>query len=1019
MCRRLAALCILATIVHPVWAAKHISVAQLQQIMDAAGEVSRSDAAVAQQLADVSLTERLSPATLTALESKSRGSMTNECLRALADESAFLNPPASEILSRPTPDFGAQKGMMTLVVNYVVHTLPTLPNFMATRVTQHFSDLAEAVQERPEAPLAGFYPLGTVRTPVAFRNGQESDDPALLAAASAKGADRQDAKDAKLIRAATSGLASWGEFGPILSVVLVDAGKGKLGWSRWEQWEGKPAAVFQFSVASAGSHYTLQYWRDANGQIIGSSYRSRPGQEPPKLIRQVSGYSGTLTVDPETGAILRIEIEASLRPDEDLKRAGMIVEYGKVGIGDAAYTCPIHSITVFASMQKVQNTPVAPFRNVEEMQLNDVNFTSYRRFGSEVTLVVGEVSGEFAGKPAGPTESASAVAPPAAAATSAGAMEPSLAAPKPAPAPVPEEDQEMLVTAANGLPGAKDDTAHGVSANPVGSSRFTLKVTTRLVDLGLFATEKHGKPILDLKQDEIEVYDNGRKQSLAGFKRAATPSNPEPSKPQIGTFTNVGSTQDQDAPDLLILLMDESHLPFNDLNLARGQVLSFLKTASPNAHLAFYSIGEHGFRVIQDVTTDRALLQAKLAAWTPNAAAIAQAAALDQRNRQQFDTVRNPDDLAYVNGNETPISDGITSVDPNLRQMGDNPLGQVLLSMIVLARHFGPVAGHKSLAWISGDSALFNFNDQAVGIDGKVDNTGSVLNRTKEALNEAHISLYAIDASKVSVGGPAVDASLYSPSVELNPVSTANSMPGGGGGSSRVGSTGRATAQMQQDTRAIQTSVRLLAEATGGRAINKGSDLKATLAGIEQETAGLYEVAFHPDSAADGKFHTLQVKIPTRKDVKLRYRAEYLYSEETQDTQQRFQQAVWSPQDATAIALTAEVAPAADSSPDSSAIKLRIAFRGLALERKEDRWSDQLYIFVAQRDDVTRKAEISGDTLRLSLKQATYETGMPAGIPYQRAVEVQSMLGSVRVIVVDGNSSKMGSVTLPSSALHP
>jgi hypothetical protein len=78
-----------------------------------------------------------------------------------------------------------------------------------------------------------------------------------------------------------------------------------------------------------------------------------------------------------------------------------------------------------------------------------------------------------------------------------------------------------------------------------------------------------------------------------------------------------------------------------------------------------------------------------------------------------------------------------------------------------------------------------------------------------------------------------------------------------------------------------------------------------------------------------------------------------------------------------------------------------------------------LYIFVAVRDDATQKAEVSGDTLHLSLKQATYESGMPDGIPYQRAVEVKSRLGSVRVVVVDGNSGKMGSVTLPSSVLHP
>ena len=86
--------------------------------------------------------------------------------------------------------------------------------------------------------------------------------------------------------------------------------------------------------------------------------------------------------------------------------------------------------------------------------------------------------------------------------------------------------------------------------------------------------------------------------------------------------------------------------------------------------------------------------------------------------------------------------------------------------------------------------------------------------------------------------------------------------------------------------------------------------------------------------------------------------------------------------------------------------------------RKAVCWTDQLYIFIAQRDDAAQKAEVSGDTLRLSLKQATYESGMPAGIPYQRAVEAKSKLGSIRIIVVDGNSGKMGSVTLPSSALH-
>jgi hypothetical protein len=209
--------------------------------------------------------------------------------------------------------------------------------------------------------------------------------------------------------------------------------------------------------------------------------------------------------------------------------------------------------------------------------------------------------------------------------------------------------------------------------------------------------------------------------------------------------------------------------------------------------------------------------------------------------------------------------------------------------------------------------------------------------------------------------------------------------------------------------------VRDLAESTGGRAFSKGSDLKGILDAIAQDSTSLYEIAFNPDTQADNKLHTLLVKVPRRKDIKLRYRSSYLYAQESANTQERFQQAVWSPQDATAIALTAEASP--DSAAGKDTIQLHIAFPGLALEQKEDRWRDQLFIFVAIRDDATQKAEVSGDTLRLALQQATYSSGIPAGIPYQHPVELKSKLGSVRVIVVDGNSGKMGSVTLPASAL--
>jgi VWFA-related protein len=489
------------------------------------------------------------------------------------------------------------------------------------------------------------------------------------------------------------------------------------------------------------------------------------------------------------------------------------------------------------------------------------------------------------------------------------------------------------------------------------------------------------------------------------------PASSEPSD----TFTNtVSAAQSDDAPDTLILLIDESHVAYRDLTRARGEVLRFLKGSRSGSRVAVYSMSEHGFHAIQDITSDHAVIEATLEKWMPSAAAVSQAEALDRRNNQQFDTVRNPSDLNSVNGNNIEAPDYITSVDPQLRQMGDSPLRQALASMISLARHFASVPGHKSMVWIAGDSVLADWDDKAVGMEKEKSHFEAAILHTKEALNEAHISLYAIDASAVQTG--AVSAELENQNVLLNPVATANSAPGG---AARNTSPGRVTATMQQEMHTIQAPVRELAESTGGRAVNKGGDLKAVLDGIDQESTALYEIGFDPDTPADGKYHTLQVKIPSRKDVKLRYRSGYLYNEESGNTKERFQEAVWNPQDLTGIALTAEAEPATDAASGPGTVKLRIAFPGLALEQKNGRWADNLYIFVAQRDDAAQKAEVSGDTLRLSLKQATYDTGMPAGIPYRHPVDLQSKLGSVRIIVVDGNSGKMGSVTMPSSALKP
>jgi len=1005
---KLVVLAILAATSSLAMADRAVTIAQLRQALVTAQTRHERDEAVVQQLSDTRLIARLTGADLAQLVALSPGPETTQAIHAIADASAFLEPPQDQVPSTSAPDMASQKAIIGRTIDYVAHTLPALPNFMATRVTEEYLDSLRGVQLNV-ASRGQLFPIANYRDPIAFRDGKESDQPAATSSDSSKKNRGKKVKDETPVRA-NRGLSSWGEFGPILGIVILDASKGKLSWQRWGLENGKPVAVFQFSVDRTVSRYSLNYCCEA--EMDGTPIVLKPG------------YHGRLEVDPETGTILRITIEADLQQSDAIKRASMMVEYGPVKLGESEHFCPMRSVSI--SVARAQITSGFTVYNVNRLILNEVEFTGYHRFGSEATLVA-DLSPASEPPPAGdpvsePAPAEGSIAPPRAPAQP----------PPPTPAEVAEE-KEILVNSLQGLPGfTATDAGAGSSGDTAGTSdapNFTLKVTTRSVEVGMIAEDKHGKPIAGLTPEQVEIYDNGHRQQIRSFRHAtagtlaAAPARAEPQQPATapGTFSNaeVAAAQQQDAPDLLILLLDDSHLGELDLNRARTAVQHFLAATRPTSRIALYSLNERGFRVIQDVTGDHALIAKVLAAWIPDADSIAQGKDQDRKNaREEGKQTGGPPDPESVEVKEkSPFHrsppDIIQTSDAELRQMGTNPLRYALEVMTALARHFASVPGHKSLVWISGDKVLTGWRDAAPARKQLQKETDASFEHAKEALNEAQIALYAVDASIPSLGIGGFDATVANPNgaqaaIQNGPMTPRASAP--------------EQASIGPALQTIQGPVRQLAEATGGRAVNKGNDLKATLDGIDRDSNSVYAIGFDPDTEADGKFHAIEVRVPGRKDVVLRYRTGYLYSEETKSTQQRFQQAVWSPQDATAIGLTAEVAPGpvgSDGSKGQATVKLRVNFPGLSLEQKDGRWRDELYIFAAERDDATQQAEVSGDTLKLSLKQATYDTGMPDGIPYQRGVEVKSKLGSVRVIVVDANSGRMGSVTLPASAVLP
>jgi hypothetical protein len=344
---------------------RRVTVEQLEQVLKKAQ--GSSDADATRQISALELTERLSATEL--LQSKTRlpGAKSRAALVALADASAFLAPPAEEIPATPPPEFAEQQLMLSRTIHYLARTIPKLPNFFAIRTTARYEEPPLKTDQTWKAAMGDrlLHFAGSSSATLLFRDGAEVVD-----APTAKGKKQKKEENALITR---------GTFGPILGMVIQDAAHGQLEWSRWEQGAEGPQAVFRFVVPGDQSGYDVMHCCLAEGDGTG-------------VFRRLTGYHGEITIDPDSGAILRLAVQANLEPNQPLLQSNILVEYAPVLIGGISYICPIRSVSISRGRSVVQIHEwggdfrvYGPFKTL----LNDVSFGDYHMFRSEARILSG------------------------------------------------------------------------------------------------------------------------------------------------------------------------------------------------------------------------------------------------------------------------------------------------------------------------------------------------------------------------------------------------------------------------------------------------------------------------------------------------------------------------------------------------------------------------------------------------------------------------------------------------------
>jgi hypothetical protein len=348
-----------------------IGVGELMQ-MGATG-TGASDAELAQKLTGVILTERLSSSRMPELMKTLPGDRSRKAVTILADRSIFLAPPADEISSEAAPSSAATRQMLVKIVNYVNTTVRQLPNLMATRVTNGFEDrpreeklISTGIESLDYLPL---HWVGSLNMQVTYRDRQEVEDKSVKVEKKGNG---------------VGGLMTTGEFGPVLSTVVADALKGKITWARWEKSSDGSMAVFHYQVPDDKSNYRVQFC------CIVEGYAS-DGTPEQKVFNERSAYHGDIVFNPADGSIRLLTLEAELPTGGLVPGAGIAIEYAATEIGGHSYICPVRSVSMLRAHDAQQSGAVSRsnYKGEPKTFLNDVTFSNYRRFGSEVKVLTG------------------------------------------------------------------------------------------------------------------------------------------------------------------------------------------------------------------------------------------------------------------------------------------------------------------------------------------------------------------------------------------------------------------------------------------------------------------------------------------------------------------------------------------------------------------------------------------------------------------------------------------------------
>ena len=394
-----------------------------------------------------------------------------------------------------------------------------------------------------------------------------------------------------------------------------------------------------------------------------------------------------------------------------------------------------------------------------------------------------------------------------------------------------------------------------------------IRITTELVQVDAVVLDKNDQPITDLRLEDFEVSDNGRKQELQfmEFVSVEAPRRAEGALRLASGVTapaaDAAAPRELTARDLkrvIAFVVDDVTIPPGDMVNARKMLLDFVDNKMGEGDLVAVIRTVGGKGLLEQFTNDKQILRRAVSQLGVRTIPPYLAFGGDEPGR----VTGVPQPLQDVAGVSAATAGQTVESSAEFEGPGEGtnqvPRGFLTLSVAnEVVSSLREIPGRKNLVLLSGGIPLYEMT----------------LNGSVQADLSLTFNLLTDNAIRSGVVINTMDVrGLKTPAADFSGTAAKSALGGGTFAGSDENTAGRVDNRLIVGNPVETLTLSSLAGTTGGIAVQNSNSFAAGLERVLQRGRAYYRLAYRPSAAFDNKFHKVEIKV-RRGGAKV-YRAE-------------------------------------------------------------------------------------------------------------------------------------------------